>query len=281
MRASFEYRLGRDEYVVGVQALTAELAKLDTNAPRHIIERLGAVTAALLLVTYFYPESFVGLIVASFVILIVEMVLLPRRLRKVTGQSYDPAIADLRVDLTDEAVEETAAGRRRQWGWTAVRRIHERGSAIVIELAGWDMVVLPSRLWSDEDGKARFVEEARARVPEGASGGLPSADAVPLDVNELQLLAALVAGLTPFFLMGSLLPAFTERYGAVADRIGLVGGMTLLLLLSAAAGYPVYRLARRGFPRLHARHPRIANLLAQLLVVVVPFYLAATCAGLL
>lgn len=280
MQARFEYQLTRDEHVVGVQALTSELAKLDKGVPSRLFASLATATAAMLIVTYFYPESFRGLIAAAFLILIGEMVLIPRRLRGVSGQSYDPAMADLLVELGEEGIQETASGRRRRWEWTAVRRLHDRGSAVVIELAGWDMVVLPSRLWPDDQAKSRFVEEFRARLPEKAEEERRRGPAVPPDANQMQMVAAIVVALLPLVLIAYLLPAYTERYGPLADRIGLAGGLGAVILLSGAAGYPLYRFTRRALPRLHARRPGTTSVLTQLLAVALPFYLAATCTGL-
>ncbi len=45
----------------------------------------------------------------------------------------------------------------RQWGWDAVRRVHRPAGYIVIELAGWDMIVLPDRLWPRPADRENFI----------------------------------------------------------------------------------------------------------------------------
>src|SRR5215218_10351112 len=78
--------------------------------------------------------------------------------------SFDPAVGTQFLEFTDATITDSSAMRKRQWTWDAVRRVHEREAGLVFELVGWDMLVLPTRLWESAEDRQRFVDDIRGLI---------------------------------------------------------------------------------------------------------------------
>jgi hypothetical protein len=266
MIARFEVELTKAEYVVGLQALTGELARRDRDGNRRIYERLALMVGLILAVGFLFPDAMTGIFFAIIAWALAEWVMARRWIGKAHGVSFDPSVGPATIEFADDGVTETAVLRTREWQWPAVRKVHVRDSALVFELIGWDMIVLPSRLWADADSRDAFLGEVRSRLPHSSADSVSSAPSpMPLTADFFRL-AAIGAFVDAFLVMALLLPAYTRRYGPLADDLGFAGGMLLYTMLSAALGYAAYRAVRASLPKLHARSPLAAQILAQLLI---------------
>jgi len=277
MHEKFEVALSREEYVVGLDALVGELAKLDPGRNRRIFERLAAVVVLLLATSWFFPETTKGLLIFIVGYAVVEAVLASRWTQLVHGVSYDPSVFPQVFEFSDEGIRETGPARTRQWQWAAVRRLHERDAALVFELVGWDMIVLPSRLWTSPEERQRFLDEIASRVAEPVSSSrAPSA----MKLDQFTL-AATGAFVDVCLVISLLLPVHSRRYGPLAQELGFAAAMLLVLLVGGLAGYAAYRITKAGLPRLDARSPAAATAVGQVLIWAGPAWLAASALGLI
>jgi hypothetical protein len=266
MNQRFEVELTKSEYVIGLEALSGELVKHDKDRGRRIYERLALMVALILAIGYLFPEAVSGLFFVIVVWAVVEWLMARRWIGRAHGVSFDPSVGPAKIEFGDHGITETTALRGRTWQWPAVRRLHVRDSALVFQTAGWDMIVLPTRLWSDQAARTKFLNEVRARLSDPAEKAV-SEDASPMPLTaDFFRLAAIGAFVDVFLILALLLPVYTRRFGPLADNFGFAGGMLLYTLLSAGLGFAAYRGVKTGLPLLHARSPLAARIVAQLLI---------------
>jgi hypothetical protein len=265
MRERFELTLTKPEYVVGLHALTGELVKQDTTGSRRIFERLGAIALIIFATTIFFPKAMTGLFFVIVGVMIAEWLMAHRWTKSVHGVSFDPAVYPSVIEFNDEGISDRSASRTRTWQWTAVRRLHDLDSAVVFELQGWDMIVLPERLWPTRQDRDHFVSDARTMLtaPDEAVVSRLAPSRLTADWFTTAAIAAFVDG---FFVISLLLPAYTRRYGPLADQFGFAGGMLIVVLVSAALGYCAYRAVKAWLPKLHDKSPTAATITAQVLI---------------
>ena len=280
MHAQFEVQLSKKEYVVGLDALFGELAKLDPTRNGMIFQRLAAVVL-LILATGFFPEALPGLIFVILGYAVLEGLMGQVWLKSAHGSSYDPSVGPQVVEFTDTAISDISALRKRQWSWDSVRRVHDREAALVFELVGWDMIVLPSRLWSSPEDRQRFVDEIRGRITRPVGEPISSTPAASPMKADLFTLAAVGAFVDVCLIVMSFLPALTRPFGSLANQLGTTGAILLAVLLSALLGYLAYRVAKAGLPRLNARSPAAATFVANALIWVFAVWFGATAIGLI
>jgi hypothetical protein len=271
MQAHFQYRLTKDEYVTGLGALMAQLGREDTNRIPRLFEQLAIVLVILAVVAIAFPEAFMGLLVAMVLLAISQELLWPRWRRGATGTSYDPAVADHDIEFTHGAIVSRSALRQRQWTWPAVRRIHDLQQAIVLELVGWDMIVLPNHLWNDSDARRPFLDDIRALATEALSVA-PARRPMMVDTHDLLTVGALGATVDTLFVLVHALPVHRGPGPAIGD-LAFLGTFAAVLLLGLALAYGVYRVAKIGLATLHNTMPRAASAIAYLLVWALPIYM--------
>jgi len=266
MFARFEVELTKPEYVAGLEALSGELVKRDKDGARRIYERLALMVVLILAVGYLFPEALSGLFFVIIVWAIVEGMMARRWIGKAHGVSFDPAVGPATIEFTADLISETTDPRTRHWQWSAVRKVHVRDLALVFEFVGWDMLVLPSRLWADLDARRAFLDEVSSRLPESAADKVSTTPSPMLLTADFFRIAAIGAFVDVFLVLALLLPEYTDRFGPLVDQLGFAGGMLLYTLISAALGYAAYRGVTAGLPRLYARSPLAARIVAQLLI---------------
>lgn len=271
MQAEFHYELSKDEYVAGLTPVMDELGRQDSSRTRRLLEQLAVAVAILGAISLVFPGAALGLLVAIVLFTVFTSVLAPRWLRAATGQSYDPAVTDLDVEISDGGILERTGMRERRWPWTAVRRVHDSGGVIALEMAGWDMVVLPNRLWDTDEQRKGFVEElgslAIAAIPIKAPRTVAR-----VDTRDLLTIGAIAAAVDVLAIVVFAIPVYRGPGEPVSDGafLGMFAG---LLLLGFVLAYLAYRLARRGLDRLHDRSPGIAIGIAHALIWAVPLYM--------
>ena len=264
MQHRFEYHLRRDDYVAGLSLLFEQLRRSDRPAKRRAWEQVAMVVAVLAIVGVLFPNAITGVLVAAFLVSVFEFVLRPRWMRGAHGISYDPALSDMTITFDDNGISETTQERLRQWPWSAVRQVHEIDAGLIFELAGWDMVILPARLWSDRAGRAAFVEELPCKLAT-PDPNLPSKFGGAA-FNELLPLAAFAVPLELLFMAVTFAPARWLSQIRPSGPEVFWGGLIATLIVLAALGYALYRLVRVGLIRLQNRSARAAAIVIQLIV---------------
>lgn len=262
MDERFEVELTKAEYVVGLQALTGELARNDPFARRRTYERLAATVLLILAITYLQPDAVMGIFILIVSYSLIEMLLVRRWTDSAHGVSFDPAIGPVALHFTDDGIAETSAIRTRHWSWNAVRKIHDRDSAAVFELAGWDMVVLPNRLWPDPASRERFLTAALQRLPDQSDQALSRAYLPQVMTADLFNLATIAAFVDACLVLTLVMPPYIRP---LAD-LGTAAVMVLVMLVAILLGYAAYRAAQSGLPHLHARSPLAAKIVAHALI---------------
>jgi hypothetical protein len=271
VQAHFQYRLTKDEYVVGLAPLMDQLGRQDTGRISRLLEQLAMILVILAVIAVAFPQAFVGLLVATMLLAILHELLRPRWMQSASGTSYDPAVADHDVEITDGAIRSQSTLRDRQWSWAAVRRIHDLKQAIVLELVGWDMIVLPNRLWENGDARRAFLGEIHSL----ATDAFPTKGArrpITIDARDLLTVGALGAAVDALFLIVHAFPAHRGSAPAISDA-AFVGTFAAVMLLGLAISYGIYRIAKIGLNRLHDAAPAFATATAYVLIWAVPLYI--------
>jgi hypothetical protein len=161
---AYQVQLSRADYAVGLSAVIDELARLDTARGRLLFGRLAVSIVTLSVVAFAFPYSFPGLIVAGLLIWLGDFLVQTAFKTQTVGVSFDPeAHANARIEFTDDEIVEHGDLRTRRWTWDAVRRVHISPGHTIIELKGWDMIVLPDRLWPTQEERTAFRAELEAR----------------------------------------------------------------------------------------------------------------------
>jgi hypothetical protein len=271
MQAEFHYQLGKDEYVAGLTPVMDELGRQDRSRTRRLFEQLALAVVILGAITFAFPDAALGLLAAIVLFTVFTSVLAPRWLRAATGQSYDPAVTDMDVEISDNGIVERTDRRERRWAWAAVRRIHESGGVIALEMAGWDMVVLPYRLWGYDDERRTFVEELRSLATAALPAKTPRT-AARVDTRDLLTIGAIAAAVDVLAIVAFAIPAYRGPGEPISDGtfLALFFG---LLLLGCVLAYFAYRFTRRGLDRLHDRSPALAIGIVHALIWAVPLYM--------
>lgn len=270
MHATFNYRLSKREYVVGMSALVDQLGRQDTGRTRRIIEQLAVLLVVVLGVTLAFPASAAGLWLAVLLIGIAQSLFTRRWARGASGQSYDPAVAEQEVEITDQDIVTRSPMRERRWSWAAVRRIHDVKDGIVLELVGWDMIVLPNRLWDETDRRRAFLDELRNLSTEAMPSTAPVKPAL-FDMRDLLRIGAIAAGVDVLALVVFNVSVYRGPSLPVSDA-AFLGTFAALTLVGLGLAYLVYRFARPGLERLHDSAPRAAIGLCYALIWAVPAY---------
>lgn len=271
MQAEFHYQLSREEYVAGLTPIMDELGRQDTSRTRRLLEQLALAVLILGAISFAFPDAAVGLLAAIVLFTLLTSVLAPRWLNAATGISYDPTVTDMDVKISDSVIVERTGTRERRWAWPAVRRIHEARGVVALEMAGWDVLVLPHRLWDSDDQRSAFVEQLRTLATSALPIKTPRI-AARVDVRDLLTIGAIAAAVDVLAIVTFSIPAYRGPGQPISDGafLGMFAG---LLLLGGVLAYLAYRFARRGLDRLHDRSPGFAMALAHALIWAVPLYM--------
>lgn len=173
---AYQVELSRADYAVGLGALVRELANLDDVRGRLLIGRLAVMVVTLALIAFLFPHSLPGLLTAALMIWLGDWLVRSAFATQSLGVSFDPeAHSNMRVEFSESGIAEESALRSRRWTWDAVRRLHLSPGHVVVELKGWDMIILPDRLWASPEERKMFVAELEARrLPGEMRTAIPS-----------------------------------------------------------------------------------------------------------
>ncbi len=281
MHETFEVEITKAEYVVGLETLFAELAKHDRNRSRMIYQQLAVVSVLLIGTGWLFPEAMAGLLFIIIGYALFAGVMGRFWFKSAHGASYDPEVGTQSVEFTDTGITDSSPIRERRWPWQAVRRVHDRQTALVFEFAGWDMLVLPYRLWNSAEERQAFLETIRARITRAVGEPIVGTAAPGPLQSDLFKLAAIGAFLDVCLIVTFILPPYRGHMAALAQQIGTLGAVLAALLVAAALGYVAYRLTQKWLPRLNSRSPAAATAVAHLLIWAFVVWLAVNQTGLI
>jgi hypothetical protein len=143
----------------------------------------------------------------------------------------------------------------------------------VFELDGWDMLILPNRLWPDAGQRLAFLRQAREGVPPRpeAAASISRTPALDFKVRDQLMVGAIAVGVDVLFAIGFLIP---QAGGNVSVPV-----VVTALLIGTALGYFAYRFARYALPQVYALYPRITLIGTHVLIYAVPLYIVASYLG--
>lgn len=200
----YHYRieLSQADYAAGLTQLMGELARHDTARQRMLFARLAAYVVILIIITIAFPQGGMAVFSAVLLFWLAEFVIRAAFKTQLVGISFEPeahALTD--VQFNDDGIVAVDELRTRRWAWDALRRIHLPQGYVVLEFIGWDMIVLPDRLWSSPEERAAFIAELTPKqaAPHSAPAIASSGDAVArLKLVEPVLIARLFLAVEVF-----------------------------------------------------------------------------------
>lgn len=150
---TIEYCISREEWVGGLLAVLASHSQRDPFRPRMMLARLvGFILLIFLWQIIGWSE---GSLFAAAILLPVGEILIQRFLgRRAIGSTFDPGESLIHLELTEAGVRERTANRERQYKWSGVRQIFVSDAEITFDLAGTDMLVVPTRALDAGQGGA-------------------------------------------------------------------------------------------------------------------------------
>lgn len=247
---TFRVGLSQAAYARGISVISGELARLDTSRGRMLAARLVVTVIALLIVIAVTPSAIPGLLLACLLFWLGELAVQAGFRTVAFGHSFEPKVhAETLVTFDETGVREEGKIRARSWPWAALRRVHVAGEEMVIEFAGWDMVVLPADLWPSPGDRAAFVTLLKERAPQAAVAEVaasPEERGQRLRLTEPMMLARLALAVLAYQLIveaGLRLGAF----GAAGQTLlwlggGVMGGAAIWFL----SGWALRAIARRS-----------------------------------
>ena len=273
----FRIQLSQSAYARGISAVSADLAQLDQSRGRMLAARLGVSILTLLIVTTVFPNSISGLLLACLLFWLGELVVQATYRTKAFGTSFEPSVhANTTVTFDDSGIREEAETRTRQWDWDALQRIHVSVDELILQFVGWDMVLLPTSLWSSLDERVAFIAALQARRPQsdiGKASAPASETESRLKLVEPMLLARIASAVGAYqFIFESGL-----RLGNVGDHTNLL----IVLGCGALGAGATWLISGRMLQAIAKRSPAAAlymswSLLLFLLTGFVIWFSSAT-----
>lgn len=272
----YQIDLSKADYVAGLSAIVGEIARLDSARGRMLFVRLGVAIVTMIVVGFLFPYSFPGLIAACLLFWLGDMLVGAAFRTETVGVSFEPAAhAKARIEFGDDAIVERSDFRTRRWTWDAVRRVHLSAGHVVIELKGWDMIVLPDRLWATPAERSAFLAEVDARRLSGdtVETNVTAREAeARLLLIEPVLMARVTLAVAAFHLLfEAQLPFGSADRGAAFAALGL----------AAAGGALLWWASGKAFAWLAARSAAAALRTAWGLVGLFGATFALWCVGLI
>jgi hypothetical protein len=183
---------------------------------------------------------------------------------ELVGISFEPeAHGRTDVEFSDAGIVETGATRARRWAWDALRRVHLPKGHVILEFAGWDMIVLPDRLWPSADQRSAFVAELQSR--QTASDTTPAATSPTEAVARLKLVEPIL--IARLFLAAEVFQRIFDALLPIGTRPDPSTSMIALGAAAIGAGI-VWWASGRAFRWLAERSPERALAVAWGVIVV-------------
>jgi len=260
LNQQFEVHLSRADYAAGLTQLARGLERAGRARRQLLFARLAVYVLILVIIAIAFPEGSTAVVASVFLFWLAELPIQAAFKVRLTGVSFDPDVQGrTRVEFNDRGIIETGKSRTRNWEWASFRRVHVPDGYVVLEFRGWDMIVLPDRLWEARDERLAFVSSLEALQDEKTPprpSSLKDADA-SLRLIEPVLIARLFVCAQVFeSIFDLLLKQFADS--RTSGPIALAGG--------SAAAATAWWVSGRAFRWLAARSP--AKALAAAWIVI-------------
>lgn len=249
MLASFEYELSKEEYVLGLNAISRSIGSRDPGFGLRILLQVTALGLALVLGSVFFPAASDPVILTFMLTLIGGVCIQNRLARRWRDLTFDLAQAHMMLSVDDDGLRLRQPGVERRYVWQSFREVYTLPDALVIEMTDWHAVVLPRRLWATPDECAEFVSLIRDRaalpVPE-ANGDNTSLGATLYPMLGAGALAFIAMFLTePMLTALGVDPCSCALRGTWLGRLVGVAPLFIFAIAFALAWIPLRHSYRR------------------------------------
>lgn len=170
------YSVQREEFVAGLEAVVGSIMKTDMH--RKWARRLeifpyvliGLLVACTLFLMYFFPYLWreISILVIVFLLAIVAACLFLGTAQKAQlGGTYDPRRNhDLTVAFERDGAHCIGREHRHAWNWSSLQRFHELPGIYVLEFAGYEMLIVPRRVFPSAREAYDWAARIRDRLPD-------------------------------------------------------------------------------------------------------------------
>ncbi len=249
----YEVALSRADYAVGLSQAFAQLARRDVGRQRMLFARLAAYIAIIIFIAVAFPRGANAVFIAVLLFWVAEAAIQAAFKTQTIGISYEPEVqGHMIVELCDDGIVEEGALRTRRWTWNALRRVHLPSGYVVLEFVGWDIIVLPDRVWTTSDERSALIAELAARqATVGADRGVSVGGAeAQFKLVEPVLIARLFVAVETFQLIFDSALHLGRRAAPSTPLIALATALIGTAIVWVASG--------RAFKGLEARSPTLA-----------------------
>lgn len=257
MLASFDYRLSKEEYGRGLQAISLSLSSQDRWRSARCLALFAIIGIAIATAAIFHPGSTEGTLLAILLIWLPYGYMQVRFLRHWRELAYDSAIASRSVTLSDEGLAERHDRGKSEWPWEGVRRLHELQDIIVVEVANWHAITLPHRLWAGADERSKFLDQLRERAPDLLPELTASKYNIATPAGLLMFVGSIAAAFDVFILANVLVPLTGFDPCSCALRRSPSFHLFVAAMLVLSIGTMILTMA--GLHRLMRKRPRLAS----------------------
>lgn len=249
-----------------LRAVARSMASVLQRPARHALYCLTIYGLPLAFAAFFFRDSFDKIYLTFFLFVVGLFVFSRFAPNAFLGMASRFAVPqEVRLNIT--GIRQVTDCADTTWPWTSLNRVHVLKSVIVIEFRDWSWVPLPNRMWTDDEVRQRILDAVRAQAP-GLLPDLPSTTVASpftlisvgaafgaIGVFLLQLVGVIYAAASPdWHLPAALNPRMTPSAFGI-----LFAAVVALAILSF---FPI----RRGLRALDRRHPRLASVIAAMLI---------------
>jgi hypothetical protein len=156
------------EALAALQLLNRSIIRQTNGGTLRSLLCLAIYAVPLIVAAVFFSKAFDQILATFFVFTVAAMIL--RRLFPGGPSIAERYCIDTDVRFADDGIRQVTPWTETSWPWSSLSRLHVVDKLIVLEFRDWSWAILPDRLWPDESGKARFLEDVRSCAPQAQSG---------------------------------------------------------------------------------------------------------------
>jgi hypothetical protein len=179
MAVRLSYSLNREEYAAAAGALMKSVTVTDGHLSR--MRKVRSITILYCIgvgftfafVLFLYPESARPILLIAGSALILDGLMrwgINRLTTETHGVTFHPRRHENMEAVFDQQTV-TYAGRehKQEWRWSLLQRLHDLSDVLVLEFAGFEMLVVPKRAFETEGQHASFLETVARHLPNDMS----------------------------------------------------------------------------------------------------------------
>jgi hypothetical protein len=168
------YSLRRDEFAAALEAVVGSMCATDMH--RGWVRRLGlipyvsypALGFASVVILLIEPNSWRGLAMFWIVFLLSQAAtswFVETTEAAQLGASFEPRRhSNITAVFDPDSVSNLGAEHQQTWQWTLLQRFHELPEVYVLEFAGFEMLVVPRRVFSSREQAGAWAQGIRSRL---------------------------------------------------------------------------------------------------------------------